>query len=70
MESSKGAEQVRISIHAPREGGDYILHDSDVDADDFNPRPPRGGRHNMLSDRKDTEIISIHAPREGGDLVL
>ena len=34
-----------ISIHAPREGGDprpFVL--KSVEAD-FNPRPPRGGRH-------------------------
>ena len=36
----------------------------------FNPRPPRGGRHED-PDGGDTdgEEISIHAPREGGDLM-
>ena len=35
-----------ISIHAPREGGDAeVPHHSD-EYTDFNPRPPRGGRHN------------------------
>ena len=45
---------IKISIHAPREGGDgfgAMLGDALVD---FNPRPPRGGRllrsrHTMLS---------------------
>ena len=33
-----------ISIHAPREGGDQQAAGT-LDADeDFNPRPPRGGR--------------------------
>ncbi len=34
----------RISIHAPREGGDQILACSPALIADFNPRPPRGGR--------------------------
>ena len=34
----------RISIHAPREGGDYIVEVMLVIAEHFNPRPPRGGR--------------------------
>ena len=34
-----------ISIHAPREGGDFQpLKHRTIRADDFNPRPPRGGR--------------------------
>ena len=56
-----------ISIHAPREGGDFgekVFSDAVAD---FNPRPPRGGR--PLSDIYVTvaQMISIHAPREGGD---
>ena len=36
---------LRISIHAPREGGDlYIVGASDFCCFNFNPRPPRGGR--------------------------
>ena len=34
-----------ISIHAPREGGDQDATAEDRQAEDFNPRPPRGGRH-------------------------
>ena len=34
-----------ISIHAPREGGDVVVLHGIVGGDDFNPRPPRGGRH-------------------------
>ena len=33
----------------------------------FNPRPPRGGRHGVLFFRLSGAGISIHAPREGGD---
>ena len=33
-----------ISIHAPREGGDPSTVSSVMDATNFNPRPPRGGR--------------------------
>ena len=36
---------------------------------DFNPRPPRGGRHCVTSLLVLTFDISIHAPREGGDTV-
>ena len=34
---------------------------------DFNPRPPRGGRHIDIPNRHTDDSISIHAPREGGD---
>ena len=33
-----------ISIHAPREGGDFLRPAAFVQRTDFNPRPPRGGR--------------------------
>ena len=56
-----------ISIHAPREGGDDLRRHI-VDApDDFNPRPPRGGRLIPLQADAPLRVISIHAPREGGD---
>ena len=35
---------------------------------DFNPRPPRGGRHHQYGQEIPDRDISIHAPREGGDL--
>ena len=34
----------RISIHAPREGGDQTMGKPRVLTNYFNPRPPRGGR--------------------------
>ena len=33
---------------------------------DFNPRPPRGGRHYPAGQHRDHRRISIHAPHEGG----
>ena len=33
----------------------------------FNPRPPRGGRHLWETGVAQMKAISIHAPREGGD---
>ena len=35
---------ILISIHAPREGGDWNDHVANHIWDYFNPRPPRGGR--------------------------
>ena len=34
----------------------------------FNPRPPRGGRHALETIINGENYISIHAPREGGDV--
>ena len=56
-----------ISIHAPREGGDFVWVMIQRAVSDFNPRPPRGGRHGGGSATTACGI-SIHAPREGGDL--
>ena len=36
---------IDISIHAPREGGDGKFTENKNAGKDFNPRPPRGGRH-------------------------
>ena len=57
-----------ISIHAPREGGDSVkCRSSASSSNNFNPRPPRGGRRYRLFDGSGYQYISIHAPREGGD---
>ena len=56
-----------ISIHAPRAGGDVVLRFRRSVLDDFNPRPPCGGRQAMLPPALRERIISIHAPRAGGD---
>ena len=56
-----------ISIHAPREGGDDLCGFGVTRHDDFNPRPPRGGRRRRGRGHRGRGGISIHAPREGGD---
>ena len=35
--------------------------------ENFNPRPPRGGRRSNAAIDYTALVISIHAPREGGD---
>ena len=57
-----------ISIHAPREGGDIFVPVFIHGKQDFNPRPPRGGRRRQRRIRSFHQTISIHAPREGGDV--
>ena len=57
-----------ISIHALREEGDGgILFRPVMAADDFYPRPPRGGRQHIMIITGMAEYISIHALREEGD---
>ena len=56
-----------ISIHAPRKGGDLIHSILATPQNDFNPRPPRGGRRKTVLHGIRINLISIHAPREGGD---
>ena len=58
---------MRISIHAPREGGDAVGGLAVDKVCNFNPRPPRGGRLDCIHSTPETITISIHAPREGGD---
>ena len=56
-----------ISIHAPREGSDPICSGISLTDTDFNPRSPRGERHEDRANHAIPVIISIHAPREGSD---
>ena len=58
---------VKISIHAPREGGDGGGRGgTHPGPNHFNPRPPRGGRPKKAHYHVLWRYISIHAPREGG----
>ena len=59
----------RISIHAPREGGDlYLPVACDISVISIHA-PREGGDFN--SHRLTSSVcISIHAPREGGDILL
>ena len=59
--------QPTISIHAPREGGDWRSSPPPTWWLYFNPRPPRGGRRDVTVTAAPVYAISIHAPREGGD---
>ena len=43
--------QVRISIHAPREGRDLKRHNARARRRNFNPRAPRGARHSRSDSR-------------------
>ena len=56
-----------ISIHALREEGDDLRHKGRARGSNFNPRPPRGGRQNVLEGVGRAGQISIHALREEGD---
>ena len=56
-----------ISIHALREEGDIPDGHGCAGADDFYPRPPRGGRHGATGIVDPKDNISIHALREEGD---
>ena len=56
-----------ISIHALREEGDQAVLNREIYAQDFNPRPPRGGRLQNAMQVINTAKISIHALREEGD---
>ena len=55
-----------ISIHAPREGGDIVIHilsRSQI----ISIHAPREGGDQTAKDADAATDISIHAPREGGD---
>ena len=63
------AKASKISIHAPREGGDpgttRRRHRRQISI-----HAPREGGDRALSDVLISTSISIHAPREGGDVVV
>ena len=62
-------QQNFISIHALREEGDKRKQLGKQDGNDFNPRPPRGGRRCFCFHSTQSIVISIHALREEGDLL-
>ena len=51
----------------PARGGDLLYGKIRHLNQDFNPRPPRGGRRLNSLAFCGLSSISIHAPREGGD---
>ena len=58
---------IKISIHAPREGGDIVNQKKHLQ-NYISIHAPREGGDNALADESAAvSQISIHAPREGGD---
>ena len=62
-----GSNACRISIHAPREGGDALAKVQVHHAQRFQSTPPARGATPPYSFSRLITVISIHAPREGGD---
>ena len=62
-------EIVKISIHAPREGGDLKPSTQPRQQIKISIHAPREGGDNIQKKERLITDISIHAPREGGDLV-
>ena len=62
---------IKISIHAPREGGDFRVFPEDTTPFNFNPRPPRGGRHEHPYDWQHQHEGNFNPrPPRGGRLYL
>ena len=57
-----------ISIHAPREGGDAAHGQSCAYLFNFNPRPPRGGRHLVGLVGKASSIFQSTPPARGATM--
>ena len=57
----------KISIHAPREGGDVVGTTEAEEEKVFQSTPPARGATALLKVTVNNRTISIHAPREGGD---
>ena len=58
----------RISIHAPREGGDRVKFSPCARKWKFQSTPPARGATGGYLSVSFHNAISIHAPREGGDI--
>ena len=54
-----------ISIHAPREGGDRPTTTREIPRTNFNPRPPRGGRHIMREVERNILLFQSTPPARG-----
>ena len=59
--------EIRISIHAAQEGCDGYNNNKGKATKDFNPRSPRGLRHDREVTMTFDGTISIHAAQEGCD---
>ena len=56
-----------ISIHAAREGGDFITVAKHLLPVRFQSTPPVKAATGLINGRLSSDSISIHAAREGGD---
>ena len=63
------SSDLKISIHASREGSDQSAPHCTSSARNFNPRFPRGKRRREIIIMA-RNLISIHASREGSDLFI
>ena len=67
MGAGKLAIETIISIHAPREGGDWTANNAVLSTSKISIHAPREGGDRSQQNFDRTRAISIHAPREGGD---
>ena len=67
---SVASPHIGISIHAPREGGDFVLFLFLLPVLRISIHAPREGGDLSSSCRGFRPPISIHAPREGGDCCM
>ena len=61
------ATKMGISIHAPREGSDGVLHRMLTSSSEFQSTLPVRGATDPYRGPQPPAGISIHAPREGSD---
>ena len=69
MGGNGSARRVMISIHAPREGGDFVILAAPFAPRYFNPRPPRGGRRRRRRVTRGTPCNFNPRPPRGGRLL-
>ena len=58
-------QATKISIHAPREGGDIDSSRTREENSDFNPRPPRGGRPIDTHEQCGQDLFQSTPPARG-----
>ena len=64
-------DELTISIHAPREGGDSLCELLvNGNHENFNPRPPRGGRPNQYPYIASSRYFNPRPPRGGRQLTV
>ena len=61
----KAPKARKISIHAPREGGDMLNAGQARKVKNFNPRPPRGGRPRADLNKLESQLFQSTPPARG-----